>query len=387
MRLTCLLILLVYAIAANGQEDTSVKKVPKFTLKGYIKYMEQLSFAGDATNLETNSLIHNRLNFRYRPDDHFNFRLEVRNRLYYGELVQNYPGFAALETNSYEPINLSKNWVNRNSVLLNSTIDRASAEYTNGKWDITLGRQRINWGINTVWTPNDLFNTFNYFDFDYEERPGSDAARVQFDFNSSSSLELDVSPGKTVQQNIEALMYHMNKWNYDFQVFSGIYHEDFTGGVGWAGNIKGAGFKGEVSWFSPYGNYSDSTSLTGSLSIDYGFKNGIYLLVSGLYNSLGKDSNINMVQLTQETLSAKNMFPFRFTAFAEVSYSFTPILKATLGGMFTPSGNSVVLLPSVTYSLSNNWALDIVGQSFFTQQAGAYQALGNSFYLRIKCGF
>jgi len=387
MRILTLVALLVCYTIARGQDDTTVKKVPKLTVKGYVKYLEQASFANSATELQTNSLIHNRLNFRYRPDDHFNCRLEVRNRLYYGELVQNYPGFAALETTSAEPINLSKNWVNKNAVLMNSTIDRASVEYTNGQWDVTLGRQRINWGINTVWTPNDIFNTFNYFDFDYEERPGSDAARVQYSFTNSSSLELDVSPGKTQQQDIEALMYHINKWNYDFQVFTGIYHQDYAAGLGWAGNIKGAGFKGEVSGFTPYGNYADTASVAASLSVDYGFKNGIYLLVSGLYNSMGKDSSINIVQLTQETLSAKNMFPFRYTAFAQLSYSFTPLLKASFGAMYTPAGNSTVVLPNLSYSISNNWVLDLVAQSFYTQQSGGYLSAGNSLYMRIKWGF
>jgi len=387
VRLLTLLAFLFHFHNVHAQDDTTVKREPKFTVKGYVKYLEQVSFAGNATDLETNSLIHNRLNFRYQPNSHFNFRLEVRTRLYYGELVQNYPGFAALATSTNEPINLSKNWVNQNAVLFNSTVDRASGEYLNGKWDITVGAQRINWGINTVWTPNDIFNTFNYFDFDYEERPGSDAARVQYAFNTSSSLELDVSPGKTTEQDIEALMYHYNRWGYDFQVFSGIYHEDYTTGLGWAGNIKGAGFKGEVSYFTPYGSYSDTASLVASLSLDYGFKNGVYVLVSGLYNSMGKDSSINIVQLTSETLSAKNMFPFKYTAFAEISYPFTPLFKATLAGMYTPSGNSIVALPSVTYSISNNWVLDLVGQCFFSEQNGGYQPLGNSIYMRIKWGF
>ena len=216
-----LLLFLVSFNLANAQID-SAKHGKKFTVNGYVKYLEEVSFAGNATQLETVDLLHNRLNFRYQPDSNFNFRLEVRNRIYYGALVQNYPNFAALETTNYETFDLSKNWVNQNAVLVNSTIDRASAEYLNGKWDVILGRQRINWGINTVWTPNDIFNTFNYFDFDYEERPGTDAARVQYNFTPSSYLDLAFSPGKIPQQNVEALMYHFNNWGYDFQVFSGM---------------------------------------------------------------------------------------------------------------------------------------------------------------------
>ncbi|HEY8782454.1 MAG TPA: hypothetical protein VIM16_12600 [Mucilaginibacter sp.] len=373
------------AMAQNDTAKQAKKHAHKFTVNGYLKYLEQISFVRDPTNLQTNDLIHNRLNFHYQPDDHFNFRLEVRNRIYYGELVKNYPGFASLVTGQNGIFNLSENWVNKNSVLFNSTIDRASAEYIGGKWDITLGRQRINWGINTVWTPNDIFNTFNYFDFDYEERPGSDAARVQYAFTPSSSLELAISPGKTANQNIGAVMYRFNKWNYDFQVFSGVYQQNFTAGAGWAGNIKDAGFKGEVSYFAS--NKPDSTALAASLSVDYAFKNGIYVLVSGLYNSLGKDSLVNITQLTSSTLSAKNIFPFKYTLFAEASYSFTPIFKASLGGMYSLSGNSIIILPTITYSIAENWVLDLVGQSFYSQQNGNYRPLGNSIYLRVKWGF
>jgi hypothetical protein len=387
-----LLFCLLFFQRAIAQKDTvkqanndTAKHANKFTVNGYIKYLEQISFVNDITNLQTLDLIHNRLNFKYQPDDHFTFRLELRNRIYYGDEVKDYPGFGALETAQNGIVGLSENWVNKNSMLFNSTIDRASAEYINGKWDITLGRQRVNWGISTVWTPNDIFNTFNYFDFDYEERPGSDAARVQYAINPLSSIDLAVSPGKTGRQNIGAVMYHFNKWNYDFQVFSGVYQQNFTVGAGWAGNIKDAGFKGEISYFAS--NKPDSAAVAATLSVDYSFKNGIYVIVSGLYNSLGKDSLVNITQLTSSTLSAKNIFPFRYTLFAEVSYAFSPIFKASLGGMYSLSGNSLIILPTLTYSIAENWALDLVGQSFYSQQNGSYHPLGNSIYLRLKYSF
>ena len=380
--------------AANAQNDStrqaasdSLKKDHKFTIKGYIKYLEQISFVNDITNLQTLGLLHNRLNFKYTPNDHFTFRLEARNRVYYGDAVKMYPGFAALVTGGEGAVNLSENWVSSHSMLFNSTIDRGSAEYINGKWDITLGRQRVNWGISTVWTPNDIFNTFNYFDFDYEERPGTDAARVQYNLTPSSSLDAAFSPGRTALQNAGALMYRFNKWGYDFQAFSGVYLQNFTAGAGWAGNIKDAGFKGEVTYFAPGQHDAGGASMAATLSVDYAFKNGIYVMVSGLYNKLGTDSVLNITRLTASTLSAKNIFPFKYTLFSEISYSFSPILKASLGGMFSPSGNSLIILPSLAYSISDNWVLDLIGQSFYSQQNGGYKPLGNSIYLRLKWGF
>jgi hypothetical protein len=182
-------------------------------------------------------------------------------------------------------------------------------------------------------------------------------------------------------------MYHFNKWNYDFQAFSGIYQKNFTAGAGWAGNIKDAGFKGEISYFAPNQGKADSASVEASLSFDYAFKDGIYVMISGLYNKLGKDSLVNVTQLTASTLSAKNIFPFKYTLFSEVSYGFTPIFKASFGGMFSLSGNSLIILPTITYSIADNWVIDLVGQSFYSQQAGGYKSLGNSIYLRLKWGF
>src|SRR5579863_9951081 len=380
------IVLLFPASSARAQNDSSTR-VHKLTLKGYVKYLEQASFIRNASDLMTDGLIHNRLNFRYQPDSSFNFRLEVRNRLYYGDLVRNTPAFAGLVAPPDGVVNLSKNWVNQNAVFMNSTIDRASAEYLKGKWDVTIGRQRVNWGINTVWAPNDIFNTFNYFDFDYEERPGADAARVQYSINSRSSVELAASPGRSSGQDIAALMVHYNRWGYDIQAFSGAYRQDFTFGGGWAGNISEAGFKGEISYFASNRRQRDTAAVEASVSFDYAFKDGIYVLISGLYNGLGKDSSLNIAQIETETLSAKNIFPFKYTGFAEVSYSFTPILKAMFGVMYSPTGNSFILLPTINYSMADNWTLDLIGQSFFSALDGDYGSLGNSIFLRVKWSF
>jgi hypothetical protein len=381
-----LLFFIFISLSAFAQND-SVSTPSKITVKGYIKYLEELNIKESLKDALTNGLIHNRLNFRYDPNQYLNFRLEVRNRIYFGELVRSYPGFASFITAYNGTYDLSKNWVNNKSVLFNTAVDRALAEYNKNKWDITIGRQRINWGINTVWTPNDIFNTFNYFDFDYEERPGSDAARIQYAFTSLSSLELAVSPGKSSKQTIAALMYRTNKWDYDFQLFSGIYQQDFTAGGGWAGNIKEAGFKGEISYFTPYNNFSDTNSIAASLSLDYGFKNGVYVLISGLYNSNGTDSIPNIAQFTNETLSAKNIFPFKFTCFAQATYPFTPIFKGSLGVMYSPASTALIFLPNLSYSIADNWVIDLIAQSFFAEQNNHYNPVGTAAYLRLKWGW
>ena len=83
------------------------------------------------------------------------------------------------------------------------------------KWELTLGRQRINWGVNLAFNPNDLFNAYSLIDFDYQERPGSDAIRFQYFTNELSSFETAVQFGKSL-----VLIEKIEKGNYISRTYS-----------------------------------------------------------------------------------------------------------------------------------------------------------------------
>ncbi len=68
-------------------------------------------------------------------------------------------------------VDMSWNIVEKQSFLLNTTIDRLWFDLHFNKFQVTVGRQRINWGQTFVWNPNDIFNAYSFFDFDYVERP------------------------------------------------------------------------------------------------------------------------------------------------------------------------------------------------------------------------
>jgi hypothetical protein len=377
-----------FPVAGYMQQDSAVSVPHKFHVSGYVKDLQQTSFTKNTKDLITGNLLHNRINLRYDLNSHITARLEMRNRLYYGETVRSTPGFAAMLKNNSDLFDLSKTWVDEPALVLNSTIDRASVNFRYGKWDMTVGRQRINWGINTIWTPNDIFNTFNYFDFDYEERPGSDAVRIHYLRSGFSSFEAAYRPGKNEHDQVGALLYRFNKWNYDIQFFAGIYNDDVTAGTGWAGNIGNAGFKGEATYFHPRDNFADTSGvLNTSVTIDYAFRHGIYFCISALYNSGGKDHFPLLYNFSSATLSAKNLMPFRYTLFIQASKAFTPILAGTLACMYSPADNTVVALPSLSYSISDNWELSLTAQSFFASQQNIYRGIYNSIFLRIKMAF
>jgi hypothetical protein len=368
-------------ITVNAQE----KKEMLF-LSGYIKNLHEFSFIDNLDQLQWTTILHNRLNFKYTPSDEITVRLEFRNRLFYGDNVKNILGFSNFISEDNGMVDLSWNVIDDGSLLFNITIDRALFNYTKGNWDITLGRQRVNWGMNLAWNPNDIFNTYNLLDFDYEERPGSDAIRVQYYLGDFSKIEVAAKKGSGKDNYIVAAMYKFNTGTYDIQLITGVYQKDWVLGAGWAGNLKNAGFKGEVSYFVPYERYSNAKNvLSASLSVDYGFKKGLYINGSILYNSIDNEASNNLETLVYTNLSAKNLMPFEFSGFLQLAKEFTPIFKGSFSSIYSPTNHSVIIIPNLAYSIATNWELDFTGQSFF--QFEDNKTLGNSFFARLRWSF
>ncbi|GAH33371.1 unnamed protein product, partial [marine sediment metagenome] len=202
----------------------------KISLNGYITNMQSVMFQDIDENWITDNLIHNRLNVYWYPSENISASLQIRNRLIFGETLKYTPGYVENTSKSSGWIDLSANIASGDSYVLNTGIDRLWFQATTGKLVTTIGRQRINWGQNLVWNPNDIFNVYSYFDVDYEERPGSDALRFQLypDLTSTAEITVKADSGDNITA---AALYRFNKWNYDIQLLGGILNsEDYVGG-------------------------------------------------------------------------------------------------------------------------------------------------------------
>lgn len=364
----------------------------KLDVGGYIKFLQTQYFVPnailDTTISLTDNLIHNRLNIHYYPNAKWDIGLETRNRLFYGDQIKLNPLYSDQIDTYNGLVDLSVRWIDGGGFLLHSIIDRAYVNYSYGKWDVTLGRQRINWGINTVWNPNDLFNAFNFLDFDYEERPGSDAIRVQYFPGVVSRIEVAVAPDDTIENSVAAALYMFNLKGYDIQLMSGYYRGDAVIGGGWAGNLSQVGFKGEASYFIPTEASTDSlNSFNASVALDYVFSNGLYVSGSALYNNRGQAGSTNQLGLSGGALSPKNLFPSRFAIYGSAAGSITPLFSVNGSIIYGPANQLVAFIPSLTYSIKENWSIDLIGQSFFVEQNDKFGHQATGVFLRLKWSY
>ena len=125
--------------------------------------------------------------------------------------------------------------------------------------------------------------------------------------------------------------------------------------------------------------------LSTSVSVDYGFKKGLYINGSVLYTSSNNKATNNLGTLVYTNLSAKNLMPFEFSGFLQLAKEFTPIFKGTLSTIYSPNNHSVIVIPSIGYSIVTNLEVDVTGQSFFEFEN--YKTLGNSMFVRLRWSF
>jgi len=383
----------VISSSALFSQEESLDSVPApYALDGYISNMQSVMFDSLNGSWTNDNIIHNRLNFSWFPSSQVTLTVQVRNRLLWGESVKSNPEYATHIEQDNGYLQLSKNLLSKKSFVLNSVIDRIFLEYSADKFDAKLGRQRINWGQTMVWNPNDIFNNYSFFDFDYVERPGSDALRLQYYPTSSSTAEFAVKVNNQ-KKTTAAVLYRFNQWSYDFQFLSGLLNtDDFVVGTGWSGAISSVSFRGELTYFKPTKTSTERELFLSSLSFDYSFPNSSMILIEGLYSNFPKNTGSSFAEIYSAPASVKNLSFTKYNFLAQYSYPITPLLNASLSAMLMPDIQGYYVGPTITYSLKENLELAVFVQGFSGKLPDPNTGIDTRFkmylgFIRLKANF
>lgn len=382
--LYCLTLIVLSAFRIQAQEQS------KFEFKGYIKDLQNVFIPKpDSINWLSDNTLENRLQFKYYPKSWLTFDIQARSRFMYGDFVEQIPGYKGYIDQHMGYIDMSVLWGSNRSFIVLSEVDRLNVMMNFDKWQITLGRQRVNWGIDLIWNPNDIFNTYSYFNFEYAERPGADAVSIKYFTGALSYAELVYQVDESYDKSSFAGLYRFNTNAYDIQFLAGKMKTDFVAGLGWSGKLGQAAFRGETSYFRPYKSFSDSTGvLVSSISIDYSFPNTLYIQGGFLFNSNGATKNINSVNLfSQQATSPKTLSQGRYNLFAQASGQLTPLITPGLAVMYNPSDYSVFLSPSVTIAVAENFDFSVVGMLFLGKESTEYENIGQMVYVKFNWSY
>lgn len=390
-----LVILLCLPLEAAAQ-------TPSHDLSGYVKYLFSTTEMPALDNRLDDHLAHVRLNGRWYPTDTLTAALEIRFRGLYGDSVRDLPGFRDQIQQDYDNPKLDVILWDKERSFGYGQIDRLYVDSTFDALQVTLGRQRIAWGTALVWNVIDLFNPLSVLDFDYEERPGADAVRLQYYTGAVSKVEVAVKPDDDEYQRTFAGLWSTNWHEYDFFVIAAYENQRRILGGAWTGNINDAGFRGEIRLSDPPRRGAAPTHPTSSefgrslyaedawvasavVSADYTFPNTVYLHAEMMYNSNGKTEQAGAFAF--EAMDAGMLSAARWSLFQEVAYELTPLLRVSIWGMFNPDDRSGLLMPSFTWSAATNLDMLLTGYTTFGDPGTEWGDQGKALFVRMKYAF
>ncbi|WED29508.1 hypothetical protein L3V77_18980 [Vibrio sp. DW001] len=387
----CRIFVLAIAFSRVAEADIPGLQPEKaWDLNGYIKYMGTATLPDVGDNLFDN-LVNQRFNFEYRLSSNLRFNAGMRNRFIWGESAENpyYSDYIGLDLGY---VDLSKNWAEGERYVGNSQLDRLYIDWNKDNWQVTGGRFRINWGMTTVWNPNDVFNSYSIYDFDYEERPGTDALSLSSKLGFASSFDLVYSPNEEHHLNSYAMRYLFNVEEWDIQLIGGKARLDNVIGVGIAGDIKGGGLRAEVSYFDPtqdsWQDVDQVSALVSSLEMDYSFGGQGNWTVKGsiMHNSSPQDP-ISANAFLSLPLTAKTLSFTELTSYLDASFEVSALSRVTLSTIYYKDGSYFLGL-SNNYSLANNWQLLGVVQYFDGDKDSLFsQSSSTLMFAQIKWSF
>ena len=383
------MIILIDLATINAQDQVESKWKDKISFSGYLRYMNSSSVINSDSTIKDN-LIHNRLRIKLDLNSRFNAVVEMRNRAFFGQATKINPNLGNILNNDLGELDLSFVPYDQKELVIHSIFDRAYIKYSSDKWELRIGRQRINWGVNLAWNPNDLFNAYSLIDFDYQERLGVDALRLQYYIGEMSTIELSAQPGMSIDKSIFAGLWKFNLNGSDFQFLFGNYYEDVAIGFGLATNIKNAGVTIESTYFNPKNNSKTSEGLSTSFSVDYSTKSGIYFNSSFLFNSLGstkKSTDNNLFGSFLTDISAKRLMPSKLTYFTQVSGNFTPAINGSMTIFHMKGEEMLLIMPSITYELKENLDTMLLAQLIYNQIESNFNSMGVGIFLRCAYNF
>jgi hypothetical protein len=285
----------------------------------------------------------------------------LRTRLDYGRSGEDGPGRRCPD---YNLVSLIEAWALGDSFLLEAAIDRLSLSYARPGIELSAGRQRINWALTDIWSPNDVFARISPLDPDYVERPGTDSLRLRWYPSPLSLLDLACSPASNWSDTAAAGLLRIAIENTDLQLGLGkagfasrrgaSAEDELFVLAGCSGRVLDLGARAEAAFFTAgLASPAELPSFAATVSADYLLPlAGIRLELEAHYTSRPFDPSRGDSMLTASGLSSD-----RYSIYAEASARPLPWVLARGAATWLVESRSAAIEASL--SLSSEYDIDL----------------------------
>ncbi len=220
---------------------------------------------------------------------------------------------------------------------------------------IVAGRQRIQWGTGRVWNPTDLFNPINPASYDKIEKDGSDALSVKVHLGQFTDVQAVYNVRPTSDSSNYGARFRTNVSEFDLSAMGGWFDRKPVIGGDVAGNLLGAGIRGELAWTGESGDGWEEAQVRYILGADYQLNSDVYVMFEYLFNEAGVNdpAQYDLVRLYKGEIQNVN----RKYLYLGTIWRMHPLVMGNAGFEVNINDGSGFLLLNATYSSSENTVL------------------------------
>jgi hypothetical protein len=276
--------------------------------------------------------------------------------------------------------------------VVNQNIDRLFVTFTTGMADIYLGRQPVAFGSARAVNPTDIFTAFRFSEINTEERTGIDAFRIRMPLGDLSELDAGVIAGDgfRLKQSATYLRSRFTAGKADISPIVAIFRENLMLGLDIASSAGDAGL-----WIEAAAVIADATGgrspeddyIRLSTGIDYNFSGNFYTFIEYHFNGAGEHDPANhrkvitgLISKTAYRDGAVYLLGRHYLA-PGFRYELTPLITVSGRALLNMDDGSLLLSPSISYSLSDDAVLDAGAFIAFGKKSGITATQNGSLFI------
>ncbi len=305
----------------------------------------------------TQSLTRLRLRLDAFVGESFSARLDWDNELRFGNLDTLFSGLRPADTffgweEEIHAFGFSRGTGHRQWV---TRIYRGFVRWEPEPFEVTVGRQRIAWGVGRIWNPTDRLSFVPPLAIESDQAPGADAIDLRYRLSGMSYVQAVYAAGTSSDEARYALRYQGVVRDVDVSVMAGVFDRARVVGFDLAANLLDAAIRLEAAYTDPRRDVwpigapeprelDDFFQVVVSADTNLPVGTGLYALVEHLYNgnALGFGAG-----------EAGPLLPF-FESTDVPPQGLDPSTAAALGGPFVTTASTAIFGSSLVVSGSEH---------------------------------
>lgn len=294
------------------------------------------------------------------------------------------PLFADNEYYSRQALDADFTILSQGDINITQSIDRLFFKQTFDDFELTFGRQRVNWGVGRIWQPTDLLHPVNPANYAKIEKTGADALSVKYFIGNFSDVELVVNFRNTFKDNNYGIRIRTNVSPFDFSGIFGYFGNDPIIGFDVTGNLFDAGIRAEGIYIS-----KDSDNQPGFIRLiagaDYQFSKNLYGLVEFQYN--GEGTSCKYCYDLSKLIRGKVINLGMYYLALMLNYQIHPLITITGNYMQNTNDFSGYFQTMLNCNAGDNLIISCGGMLPFGYKFSEYRYYPKSFYLITQLFF